>query len=647
MAKQKELKIGKIKKKKRWAIIAVVCVAVIVAGVIFAVKRPKQQEITYAYIRTTTLNKGSLEDSISTTGTVESAETANVTTDLSYPVKSVNVAVGDSVKVGDVICTLDTSDLESQIAREQESLAKSQSSAQDSYDTAKENYDTAKKNVSEAKQALTDAETEKNTAYLPYKEALSAIKSYQSAYDTALAAYEKAGAKYVSALKDYNTAVSQYKKGKITETELVKSAKAYMKTVQDYYGGCDIGTYDISDSSSSTSEGTGAGNGENSQVASVNLSQTYTGLLPYMALSMVNTISVSETAKDICDNVAAQVKSLSGKRVSYSEGTNTLYKLSKKAASLRDAKLQCNYDSLASAYSVAENAYDLAEQSYEQCEEALSQAESQLEQAEEQVSEAASSDTLEDLESQLEECEIKANQDGTITALNVTVGSSVNAMNAVATISSLDNLKVSVTISEADINTAQIGMSCYITSDASDETLNGTLTQLDPVASEGGSFGAEVTVDSTTETLHIGMNASVEIIVSSTEDVYQVPIDAVGNDEDGLGDYIYRKTGGEGTDMTFEKVYITTGEKNDYYIEVASDELQEGDVIRSTADLTAGVETSDSSEDTNLTLPFGEGEIPSGNEEREGGRSDNGSFEKGDMPAGGGPTGNSSGGGKQ
>lgn len=643
MAQQEEPRLVKSKKKQRWVIIAVICIVVIIAGVIFVVKRPKQKKTTYAYIRTTTLTKGSLEDSISTTGTVESAETANVTTDLNYPVKSVNVAVGDSVKTGDVICMLDTSDLENQIEREQENLTKAKASAQSSYDSAKKNYDSAKENASDAKQALADAKTEKNAAYEPYKTALKAIKAYQSEYDSALSAYEKAGAKYVSAMKDYNSAVSKYKKGKITEDELITSAKTYMKTVQNYYGDCIVGTYDISDSSSNSSEDMGYGADEKSQTTFPSLSST----AAYMAasLSSANTIIVNETANDICDNVVTQIKGLTGKSISYSDGTNTLYKLSKKAASLRDAKLQCNYDSLESAYSVAENTYNTAEQAYNQCKEALSQAESQLEQTSEQLAEASSSDTLEDLERQLEECEIKANQDGTITALNVTVGSSVSSMNAVATISSLDNLKIGITIAEADINTAEIGMSCYITSDASDEILNGTLTQLDPVANEGGSFGAEVTVDSTTETLHIGMNASVEIVVSTTEDVYQVPIDAVGNDND--GDYIYRKNGGEGTDMTFEKVYVTTGEKNDYYIEVTADELREGDIIRATADLTAGVETSDSTDSMDLKLPFGGGEMPSGDNERGGGHSDGGGFDKGNAPTGGGPSGNPSGGGKQ
>ena len=83
-----------------------------------------------------------------------------------------------------------------------------------------------------------------------------------------------------------------------------------------------------------------------------------------------------------------------------------------------------------------------------------------------------------------------------------------------------------------------------------------------------------------------------EIIQDVTEDAFVVPIDAVGTEEDG-STFVYRSTGGEGTEMTFEKVEVTTGTSNDYYIEITGDSLAEGDVIRSSADLTEGLETSD------------------------------------------------------
>ena len=44
--------------------------------------------------------------------------------------------------------------------------------------------------------------------------------------------------------------------------------------------------------------------------------------------------------------------------------------------------------------------------------------------------------------------------------------------------------------------------------------------------------------------------------------------------------------------MTFEEVAVTEGDTNDYYVEITGDDLHEGDIIRATADLTQGIESS-------------------------------------------------------
>ncbi len=163
----------------------------------------------------------------------------------------------------------------------------------------------------------------------------------------------------------------------------------------------------------------------------------------------------------------------------------------------------------------------------------------------------------------------------------------------VATIQDVDNLTVEVTIPASSVGRLKAGMQCNITSDATDDTVTGTLTRIDPVANDSGSFGATVTVNSQDSGLLIGISAKVEIIVSEKDNVFTVPRDAVGTNDDG-STYVLRKTGGEGVDMTFEQVAVTEGDTNDYYVEITGDDLNEGDVIRATADLTQGMETSTS-----------------------------------------------------
>ncbi len=336
------------------------------------------------------------------------------------------------------------------------------------------------------------------------------------------------------------------------------------------------------------------------------------------------------------------MKSLAGKTLSVPSGSNTLLKVSQKLSSLQTAKQNCNYSSVYSSFTSAKNTYKSAKQNVQQLKSNLSQMKSSLSQAKTELENASSSDTLEELKTELAKCTLTAGQSGTVTALNATVGSSAQNGNALATISNLDKLKVSITIEEAYINNATVGMSCYITSDASDETLNGTLTQIDPTASDSGSFGAEVTVDSQTDNLKVGMNATVQLLVSTKDGVYQVPIDAVGSDDS--GDYVYRKTSGEGTDMQFEKVYITKGESNDYYVEISSDSLADGDIIRSSADLTQGIESGEKkSSDTSSIFSslFGSNKQGGGGGDAPGGNGNS------DMspPSGGGGNSGSSGGG--
>ena len=100
-----------------------------------------------AYTRTVTLQKTTLADSVTVTGTVESTGLANVTSTATYPVTAINVQEGDTVTAGEVLATLDTTDLDKEIAKAKEKLAEGLSTAQDNYDKAVETRDKALANA--------------------------------------------------------------------------------------------------------------------------------------------------------------------------------------------------------------------------------------------------------------------------------------------------------------------------------------------------------------------------------------------------------------------------------------------------------------------------------------------------------------------
>ena len=141
-------------------------------------------------------------------------------------------------------------------------------------------------------------------------------------------------------------------------------------------------------------------------------------------------------------------------------------------------------------------------------------------------------DTLTTLKDTLANCTLTATMSGTITALDATVGSICTG--TVATIQNTDALVVEVTTPSNDVPGLTTGMRCNITSDATgDDVIAGTLTQIDPVANDSGTFGAKVRVNGDADDLLIGIQAKVEIVKNATDGVFTVPIDAVGTKEDG------------------------------------------------------------------------------------------------------------------
>lgn len=509
---------GWFKQHKKFTALLVVLALAAAIVLRFLPQKGAAQGSTVSFVRTTTLQKTSLENSVSTTGTVESANVSTVTTDLKYTVKSVNVQVGDTVQAGDVICTLDTEDLEKQIERAKESLTDQTEQTQEAYDKALKSYNEAKKDYDDAVTAADDAEGDYYDSWDDLNAAVNQVSALQADYDSKQSQLS-------SMLTEYNEAVSTYG----ADSDEAKAAK-------DHY----------------------------------------------------------EQFKE-GDAKAAQT-------------------------ALENAQMTTGYQSLVQAKDQAVAAWEQAKTAKEQAEKQLETASESLDTAKKNLDKSGSSDTLEDLQEQLTKCTLTAETSGTVTSLNATVGSICS--DTVATIQDTNALKIAVTIQEYDVPNVSIGMKARITSDATDGEISGTLTQISPTAtaatggqsssSSSGTFSAEVSVDGASSGLLIGMNANVEIVQSTTDNVFVVPYDAVGTEDDGTK-YVMVKTGGDGADATFEKVTVTTGAENDYYIEISGDALSEGMEVRSSAsdDSTETVDASNMMGQGGFVFSAG-GDMPSG-----------------------------------
>lgn len=509
---------GWFKQHKKFTALLVVLALAAAIVLRFLPQKGAAQGSTVSFVRTTTLQKTSLENSVSTTGTVESANVSTVTTDLKYTVKSVNVQVGDTVQAGDVICTLDTEDLEKQIARAKESLTDQTEQTQEAYDKALKSYNEAKKDYDDAVTAADDAEDDYYDSWDDLNAAVNQVSALQADYDSKQSQLS-------SMLTEYNEAVSTYG----VDSDEAKAAKDRYEQFEQ---------------------------------------------------------------KDAQDAQTA----------------------------LENAQKTTGYQSLVQAKDQAVAAWEQAKTAKEQAEKQLETASESLDTAKKNLDKSGSSDTLEDLQEQLTKCTLTAETSGTVTSLNATVGSICS--DTVATIQDTNALKIAVTIQEYDVPNVSIGMKARITSDATDGEISGTLTQISPTAtaatggqsssSSSGTFSAEVSVDGASSGLLIGMNANVEIVQSTTDNVFVVPYDAVGTEDDGTK-YVMVKTGGDGADATFEKVTVTTGAENDYYIEISGDALSEGMEVRSSAsdDSTETVDASNMMGQGGFAFSAG-GDMPSG-----------------------------------
>lgn len=107
---------------------------------------------------------------------------ANVTTQLTYPVAEIPVQVGDAVNEGDIICVLDTSDLEDELAKQQESLSDTVSTAQKNYDTALENYSSATEKLNTATAEYQTTGQALESARTAFQNVDSSVSAYQTAY---------------------------------------------------------------------------------------------------------------------------------------------------------------------------------------------------------------------------------------------------------------------------------------------------------------------------------------------------------------------------------------------------------------------------------------------------------------------------------
>ncbi len=240
-------------------------------------------------------------------------------------------------------------------------------------------------------------------------------------------------------------------------------------------------------------------------------------------------------------------------------------------------------------------------------------------------------DTLKRAKQKLENGTVYAEMDGTVTAVNIVPGQSYSGAGAVV-INNLGQLKVTVNVDEGHIADLHVGTPVRIKTDSTgEETLTGkvcftaltpvsdTETSSDPKAGSGSGTSAQssqsgtsqnkgkaqyrvdISLDQVNERLRLGMTARIDFVLASEKNVLAVPTSCITTDPDGSS-YVTVLRGAssesaeamtgaaedagaadstQGTEDMGQSMQIPveTGISNDYYTQITSGDLREGDQV--------------------------------------------------------------------
>lgn len=514
---------------------------------------------TVAYADTIKIHEKTIENKISVSGTIESAEVKKVYSKLNYAVEKVNVSVGDAVKKGDVLCTISTEDLQQQILQQQTTVDNSGVSEEYNLSTAEEKYNDALEaynngenaSVMSAQKAVENAEKALENAKRDEK--LGLETSLPNAMENAEIQLENAELEYKKCKEAYEKAVNELKP---------ENHPALIKPMYEEYTDLE----ELNDLIKSS--------------RFMNLTDKQQKL--FEKYGTENIEDKLENAKTQYDNA---IEGLEASRDAAETAMNAAEKAYNNALKALENAKQSNETSeenYSIAVNDAEKALDEAKKNYEL---AVKQAESELaslkKSAEQQRTISGLNDPqviiLENLKKDLEYAVVTAPCDGIITAVNAEEG--LVASGVMFIVEDLSSLKVSASVGEYDIPYIAEGMQASVKCDAvAGVEYEGKVSSVAPTGvpgSSGTTYAIEADIDGEDGKILVGMSAKLAIISDKRENALTVTYDALTTDDDG-NDAVYVAVKDENGVYHAKLVTVEIGLETDYEIEIISSEISAG-----------------------------------------------------------------------
>ncbi len=575
------------------------------------------------------LEKKNIENTVSVSGIIESQTFEQVSSKLAYNIETVNVEVGDKVKAGDILATLNSDDLQDQIVQQQAAVDSSNVNTEYSLSDAEKRYNEALEQIEagtypeirNAKMSLDSAEKALEKAQEKYDEQLeiagtdddsqlvSAQKGVESAkYELECAEDDYAEAKedydnedysdikdlkkaYDDAKKEYNSRYSETK-----NKELTNARNTYEDALAQYtylssmisYGTAGISQSDVSDAQQKLTEAQQKLAELEAKYNVETTEDTYEKTLEAYTKAKADIDSANSTKLTNAERALERAKT------AYENALNSLNSVENGS----DTSMESYSDAVNDARKAAEDAresYDLAVKNAESTLASLKAAADREKVLSENDSQLISLQILKD---KLDDCVIKAPCDGTVTAVNAVEGSA--AAGVLFIIEDTDKLKMTATVKEYSIGNLKEDLEVTVTVPSiNNKEFTGVISKIAPTGTKGAdgrsdgtaSFKIEVLIHDTKDSgVLIGMNGKCVAVTGSAENVFAVGYDALVEEADGTC-CIYAADmveGGSGT-ATARKIIVDTGFESDAEVEIISSELTEGmDIISNAGDVTDG-----------------------------------------------------------
>ena len=598
----------KRKKRKKWLIPVVVVAVVAVAVILGAVFGGKEQQAILNLTDTTVLSYQDMEDTISVSGTVESASTTTIYSTMAYPVMAVHVEVGDYVEEGQLLAELDGKTLQNQITTQEIGLETAERTSGMQVQTAQNNYQNFKEGLDQGlNQTLNGAKTQVETAYdnyirarntyERYAESLnvgenttiigaeSALRSARTAYETAqdnlplamdaLESAEKAEADAKAAVDEAWPEYDAAKKARDDKQQEVDALNTELEALKQNPEADQAVIDNLEDQLEALNE-------ELSQLkeefAPLDLEMNGAFGMGGLQTTYDQAVSAREQAETAVKNAW---KTLDNAAAAY-ESQQATYNATLTTVDNTLADYQTAVDT---AWKTYQNALTTLASTEKTVGEQLESYANSVASAQIGAENATGKESLRQMQETLDDTRITAPCSGTVTAVYAEVGGAGSGLLFI--IEDVDNLVIATSVKGYDMGTVQEGMRVVIRSDATgDAEIDGVVTSIAPTANKTTGtamaaastdpiFAAEVEVTSQNTGLRIGMEAELDYILAEEEHVLAVPYDAVYTNEAGQTCILAAIPLGE-EKYEIRQLPVTTGLDDDLDMVVTGDGIEEG-----------------------------------------------------------------------